>query len=137
MFITKLYVAAQVALSDKKGAAMVEYALLAALIAVVAVTALTTIGELIISTKFSAIATSYLKHRRPSGAVRPGGPGAEISAPGPAREIRLSKKSTQQCKIHLTVCLRGLFSWGRCVARICSVAGHRYSERSRILSVSC
>lgn len=57
VFITKLYVAAQVALSNKKGAAMVEYALLAALIAVVAVTALTTIGTNI-STKFSSIAGS-------------------------------------------------------------------------------
>lgn len=57
VLITKLYVAAQVALSNKKGAAMVEYALLAALIAVVAVTALTTIGSNI-STKFSSIAGS-------------------------------------------------------------------------------
>lgn len=55
--LTKIYVAAQVALADKKGAAMVEYALLAALIAVVAVTALTSIGTNI-STKFNAIATS-------------------------------------------------------------------------------
>ena len=57
MLITKLYVAAQVALSNKKGAAMVEYALLAALIAVVAVSALTTLGTNI-STKFSSIANS-------------------------------------------------------------------------------
>ncbi len=57
MFITKLYVAAQVALSDKKGAAMVEYGLLAALIAVVAVSALTTLGTGI-SAKFASISSS-------------------------------------------------------------------------------
>ena len=57
MFITKLYVAAQLALSDKKGAAMVEYALLAALIAVVAVTAVTSIGTKL-STTFTTIANS-------------------------------------------------------------------------------
>lgn len=57
MSITKFYVAAQVALANKKGAAMVEYALLAALIAVVAVSALTTLGTNI-STKFSSIANS-------------------------------------------------------------------------------
>ena len=57
MYLTKLYVAAQVALADKKGAAMVEYALLAALIAVVAVTALTSIGTNL-STKFNSIATT-------------------------------------------------------------------------------
>lgn len=55
--ITKLYVAAQLALTDKKGAAMVEYALLAALIAVVAVTALSTLGGSI-SSKFTAVAGS-------------------------------------------------------------------------------
>ncbi len=55
--ITKLYVAAQVALANKKGAAMVEYALLAALIAVVAVTAVTTLGTQI-SAKFTAITTA-------------------------------------------------------------------------------
>ena len=57
MFITKLYVAAQVALSDKKGAAMVEYALLAALIAVVVATAATTLGTTL-SGKFLAISNS-------------------------------------------------------------------------------
>ena len=57
VFITKLYVAAQVALANKKGAAMVEYALLAALIAVVAVTAVTTLGSTI-SAKFTAINTA-------------------------------------------------------------------------------
>ncbi len=57
MFLTKLYVAAQVALSDKKGAAMIEYALLAALISIVAVTALTTIGSGV-SAKFQAVSTS-------------------------------------------------------------------------------
>ena len=57
MFITKLYVAAQVALSNKKGAAMVEYALLAALIAVVVATAATTLGTKL-STTFSNIAGS-------------------------------------------------------------------------------
>ncbi len=55
MSVTKLYVAAQVALSSKKGAAMVEYALLAALIAVVAVSTLTTLGTSI-SSQFSNIA---------------------------------------------------------------------------------
>ena len=55
MFITKLYVAAQVALSSKKGAAMVEYALLAALIAVVVSVAATTLGSSI-SGKFAVIA---------------------------------------------------------------------------------
>ncbi|MDT7952135.1 MAG: Flp family type IVb pilin [Acetobacteraceae bacterium] len=57
MSITNLFVAAQVALSSKKGAAMVEYALLAALVAVVAATTLTTLGTSI-SSKFSAIAGS-------------------------------------------------------------------------------
>ena len=57
MFITKLYVAAQVALTDKKGAAMVEYALLAALIAVVAVGTITSLGTSI-SAKFQALVTS-------------------------------------------------------------------------------
>lgn len=57
MFITKLYVAAQVALSNKKGAAMIEYALLAALISIVAVTALGTIGTGV-STKFAAVANA-------------------------------------------------------------------------------
>lgn len=55
--ITKLYVAAQVALADKKGAAMVEYALLAALIAVVAITAVSTMGTTI-SSKFVTITNS-------------------------------------------------------------------------------
>ncbi len=57
MSITKLYVAAQVALANKKGAAMVEYALLAALIAVVVATAATTLGGSI-SSKFVSIAGS-------------------------------------------------------------------------------
>ena len=57
MFTTKLYVAAQIALSNKKGAAMVEYALLAALIAVVVATAATTLGNKL-STTFTAIAGS-------------------------------------------------------------------------------
>ena len=57
MFLTKLYVAAQVALANKKGAAMIEYALLAALISIVAVTALTTIGSGV-SAKFNSVATS-------------------------------------------------------------------------------
>lgn len=57
MFITKLYVAAQVALANKKGAAMVEYALLAALIAVVSVVAITSLGTGI-SQKFTALSTS-------------------------------------------------------------------------------
>ena len=57
MFITKLYVAAQVALANKKGAAMVEYALLAALIAVAAITTVTTLGTTI-SAKFTAITKS-------------------------------------------------------------------------------
>ena len=55
MFITKLYVAAQIALANKKGAAMVEYALLAALIAVVVATAATTLGSKI-SAQFVSIA---------------------------------------------------------------------------------
>ena len=57
MFITKLYVATQVALANKKGAAMVEYALLAALIAVVAVSTITTLGTNV-KTAFNSIATS-------------------------------------------------------------------------------
>lgn len=57
MSITKFVVATQLALSNKKGAAMVEYALLAALIAVVAIAALTTLGTSL-STKFNTIATS-------------------------------------------------------------------------------
>ena len=54
VYITKLYVAAQVALADKKGAAMVEYALLAALIAVVAVTTITSLGTAV-NGKFQAL----------------------------------------------------------------------------------
>jgi pilus assembly protein Flp/PilA len=57
VFITKLYVAAQVALANKKGAAMVEYALLAALIAVVAVAAITSLGTGI-SAKFTSLSNS-------------------------------------------------------------------------------
>ncbi len=57
VFITKLYVAAQVALANKKGAAMVEYALLAALIAVVAVGTITTLGTNI-NTKFTVLMNS-------------------------------------------------------------------------------
>lgn len=57
MFITKLYVATQVALANKKGAAMVEYALLAALIAVVAVAAITSLGTAV-SAKFAGLANS-------------------------------------------------------------------------------
>ena len=57
VFITKLYVAAQVALANKKGAAMVEYALLAALIAVVAVGAITTLGTGI-SAKFTTLSNT-------------------------------------------------------------------------------
>lgn len=57
VFITKLYVAAQVALANKKGAAMVEYALLAALIAVVSIAAITTIGTQI-QLKFQSVVNS-------------------------------------------------------------------------------
>lgn len=57
VFITKLYVAAQVALANKKGAAMVEYGLLAALIACVAIAAVTTLGSTI-SAKFVSISGS-------------------------------------------------------------------------------
>ena len=57
VYITKLYVAAQVALANKKGAAMVEYALLAALIAVVAVGTITSLGTAV-NTKFQALVTS-------------------------------------------------------------------------------
>lgn len=53
---TKMYVTALTALSSKKGAAMVEYALLAGLIAVVAISALTTLGTSI-NTKLDSIAT--------------------------------------------------------------------------------
>lgn len=55
--ITKLYVATQVALANKKGAAMIEYALLAALISIVAITALGNIGSGVL-TKFNAVASS-------------------------------------------------------------------------------
>lgn len=57
VFITKLYVATQVALANKKGVAMVEYALLAALIAVAAITTVTTLGTTI-SAKFTTITNS-------------------------------------------------------------------------------
>lgn len=57
VFITKLYVAAQVALANKKGAAMVEYALLAALIAVVAVGTITNLGTSI-NGKFQTLVNS-------------------------------------------------------------------------------
>jgi len=57
VLVTKLYVAAQVALANKKGAAMVEYALLAALIAVVAVGTITSLGTAI-NTKFNTLVTS-------------------------------------------------------------------------------
>ncbi len=57
VFMTKLYIAAQVALSNKKGAAMVEYALLVGLIAVAAVLTLTTLGTTIAG-KFTSITGS-------------------------------------------------------------------------------
>lgn len=53
MFI-KLYAAAQAALASKKGATMVEYALLIALVALVATVGLTTLGSGL-SSKFTAI----------------------------------------------------------------------------------
>ncbi len=54
MTFTTIHAALLSVLASKKGAAMAEYALLAALIAVVAVTAITGLGTTI-SNKFTAI----------------------------------------------------------------------------------
>lgn len=56
MSISKVHAAVLSAMSAKRGAAMVEYALLAALIAVVALGTLTTLGSNV-SSQFSSIAT--------------------------------------------------------------------------------
>ncbi len=57
MTFTKLNDAVLNVLASKRGAAMVEYALLAALIAVVAIGTLTTLGTTI-SGKFTSISTA-------------------------------------------------------------------------------
>ncbi len=56
MIYSKLYAVVVKALTDKRGAAMVEYALLAGLIAVVAISTLTSLGSGI-SSKFGSITT--------------------------------------------------------------------------------
>ncbi len=56
MTLTKINDAVLNVLASKRGAAMVEYALLAGLIAVVAITTLTTLGTNI-SSKFTAVST--------------------------------------------------------------------------------
>ena len=57
MSVMKIYTAARAALLGKRGAAMVEYALLAGLIAVVAIGTLTTLGTGV-NAKFSSISTA-------------------------------------------------------------------------------
>ena len=57
MTFTKLYAIALTALSNKKGAAMIEYALLAALISIVAVGTLGLIGTGV-SAKFTQISNA-------------------------------------------------------------------------------
>lgn len=54
------YVKLQNMLKEEKGATMVEYALMVALIAVVALTAVTTLGQNV-TTEFAKIATAVLK----------------------------------------------------------------------------
>ena len=56
MTFNNLYAAVLSVLASKRGAAMVEYALLAGLIAVVAITALTNIGTAV-NTSFGSLAT--------------------------------------------------------------------------------
>jgi pilus assembly protein Flp/PilA len=58
--IIPIYVKMQSMLEDEKGATMVEYALMVALIAVVALGAVTTLGGNV-STEFTKIATAILK----------------------------------------------------------------------------
>jgi pilus assembly protein Flp/PilA len=58
--IIPIYVKMQSMLKDEKGATMVEYALMVALIAVVALGAVTTLGDNV-STEFTKIATAILK----------------------------------------------------------------------------
>ena len=55
--ISKLYAAVANVFTNKRGAAMVEYALLAGLVAVVAIATLTTLGTNV-KTQFNSIATS-------------------------------------------------------------------------------
>ena len=57
MTISKLYAAVVNVLTNKRGAAMVEYALLAGLVAVVAISTLTTLGTNVKS-QFNSIATA-------------------------------------------------------------------------------
>lgn len=57
MTITKIYSAVRSAIVGNRGAAMVEYALLAGLIAVVAIATLQTLGTNV-NAKFNAIATA-------------------------------------------------------------------------------
>lgn len=57
MTISKFYCAILAVLSSKRGAAMVEYALLAALIAVVAISTITSLGKGV-SNQFNAISTN-------------------------------------------------------------------------------
>lgn len=54
------YINLQNMLKDEKGATMVEYALMVALIAVVALTAVTSLGQNV-TTEFAKIATAVLK----------------------------------------------------------------------------
>lgn len=54
------YITLQNMLNDEKGATMVEYALMVALIAVVALTAVTSLGQNV-TTEFAKIATAVLK----------------------------------------------------------------------------
>lgn len=56
MTVSKIYTAIRSALLGNRGAAMVEYALLAGLIAVVAIATLQTLGNSV-NGKFNAIAT--------------------------------------------------------------------------------
>ena len=56
-YLNKLYVRLQTSLQDEKGAAMAEYALLLALIAVVALIAVGTTGQGV-STKFTDVSNA-------------------------------------------------------------------------------
>ncbi len=59
-YLNKLYVRLQTSLQDEKGAAMAEYALLLALIAVVALIAVGATGTGV-STKFQSVAAELAK----------------------------------------------------------------------------
>ena len=57
LFVLKTWIQAKLNINDERGASMVEYGLLLALIAVIAIVALRNLGESV-SSKFSTVSTS-------------------------------------------------------------------------------